>query len=99
MSSEQQSKENIEPNESNQEPKDCKPTQLPLSLSKIKGITFRKRVDPLVSSSKDFYQIHRKVKHTIKGTRIYFQFKKGNQILYSTKMKGKHPDDPLPIAF
>lgn len=94
----EQNIENIEPNETNKECEDMKPTQLPLSLSKIKGITYRKRVDPSTTSSKDTYQIHRTIKRTIKGTRILFQFKKGSRILFTTKMKGKRPDDPLPIA-
>lgn len=98
MDTDQTCKENIEPNEQQHNPDDLKPTQLPLSISKIKGLPFRKRVDPSVSSSKNTYQIHRQVKHTIKGTRIYFQMKKGNQVLFSTKLKGKRPDDPIPIA-
>lgn len=92
ITEQQRDDENIEPNENNHQP-----TQLPLSISKFKGITYRKRANPLVST-KDSYQIHRTTKHSIKGTRVYFQFKKDNQILYSTKMKGKRPDDPLPIS-
>lgn len=74
------------------------PTQLPLSFHKIKGLTIRKRVDPTTSSKRESYQIQRAIKYTMKGKRIYFQIKTGNNVLYTTKMKGKRPDDPLPIA-
>lgn len=95
---EEEIKENHIENQSKSTPTTTEPTQLPLSFHKIKGLTIRKRVDPAISSARDLYQIQRTIKYTLKGKRIYFQIKMGNNILFSTKMKGKRPDDPLPIA-
>ena len=95
MTSEEE-KETILENETTTKSNTTNPTELP--FRKIKGLTIRKRVDPSVSSARDSYQIERSIKHTLKGKRIYFQIKIGNNILYSTKMKGKRPEDPLPIA-
>lgn len=95
---EEEDKEISLKDDTNSKPTTNQPTELPISFHKIKGLTVRKRVDPTTSSSRDSYQIQRTIKHTMKGKRIYFQIKMGNNILYTTKMKGKRPDDPLPIA-
>lgn len=68
------------------------------SFTQIKGLKFRKRLDPVTTTQRDLYRIERKTKYTIKGKRIYFQIYLGGNVLFSTKMKGKRPDDPLPIA-
>ena len=69
-----------------------------ISLSSLRGVTFRKRVDPSTTKSRDEYKITRHTKHTIKGKRVLFEISRNGKILYSTKMKGRRPDEPLPIA-
>lgn len=95
---EEENNDKIISNQNKVESTSAKPTELPISFHKIKGLTVRKRVDPTASSARDSYQIQRIIKRTVKGKRLYFQIKMGNNVLYSTKMKGKRPDDPLPIA-
>lgn len=70
--------------------------QLP-NLRKIKGIHIRKRIDPTQTSERELYQIIRNTRHTIKGTRITFQILQNNEILFTTKFKGKRPTNPIPI--
>ncbi|OHT06544.1 hypothetical protein TRFO_25437 [Tritrichomonas foetus] len=92
------STEESKPNEKpNIEPVSEKPPES-ISLGKIRGVTIRKRVDPTSTNQREEYKIKRKVKHTLKGARVYFKFISNGKVLYSTKMKGKRPDGPLPIA-
>ena len=68
------------------------------SIHNIKGITVRKRVDPLISNELKLYQCAYKSMHTIRGTRIIIQFSRDGKILYSSKLKGRRPTKPIPIA-
>lgn len=67
------------------------------NLRKIKGIHIRKRIDPTQTKERGLYQVIRKTKHSIKGTRINFQILQHGDVLYTTKFKGKRPTDPIPI--
>jgi hypothetical protein len=62
------------------------------------GVTVRRRTDPGQSTVRDLYHCHRRTKHSIRGIRVYFTIFRGQTPLYSTKMKGRRPSYPLPIA-
>ncbi|KAH0786143.1 hypothetical protein GPJ56_009820 [Histomonas meleagridis] len=68
------------------------------NLQGMKGIPVRKRVDPLISNELKLYQCTYNTVHTIRGTRIKIQFSREGKILYSTKLKGRRPEKPIPIA-
>ena len=67
-------------------------------IGNIKGVKIRRRVNPAESTERKTYRIVRKNKRSVRGLRVYFTIFDDKVPLYSTKMKGRHPSGPLPIA-
>lgn len=73
-------------------------TQPVLRVGNIPGIKIRHRVDPSTTRERVTFRIVRQMKRTIRGLRVYFTIYDGKTPLFTTKMKGRRPDGPLPIA-
>jgi hypothetical protein len=73
--------------------------QLPrILVHNIRGLKVRRHVSPARSSARDIYRITRSVRRSIRGVRVSFTIFGDHTALYSTKLKGRRPSTPLPIA-
>ena len=67
-------------------------------IGNFRGVRVRRRVDPAASRERKLYRIVRRTKHSIRGIRVNFTIFDKDTPLFCTKMKGRHPTGPLPIA-
>lgn len=67
-------------------------------IMNLRGVKVRHRVDPAHSRDRKLYRVLRWSKRSIRGLRVNFAILDGEKALFSTKMKGRHPSGPLPIA-
>lgn len=67
-------------------------------IGNIPGIKIRYRSDPGVTKRRVTFRIVRQMKRSIRGLRVYFTIYDKETPLFTTKMKGRKPEGPLPIA-